>query len=341
MEGYPLPLHGKGAKLFRPSQIVNVLTNIHETDTVQWTPLHSAAVQGNTPTVLKLLQLNAVLDAVTDTGQTPLHLAVYAGSRETVKLLLAWNANTRIATKNEKNTCLHMACEGGWREISTDLIAANADVNATNILERTPLHLAAFAGRADLGAILLRAGANPEAKDVHGWNARQMAELKGHRKFQELLVRATLTEKMPVIRELPPAEWHCQLWDEVIATTQKRVMEDRKEKEKWEKCVEEVAVARRKALGLKAEMAELERVARLEERRKEAARREHEREEARAAMLKDIHILGDVTLGPAKSTNNSKSGRPMPPLSLMGIKDESELRRTPASQMVVRAAGKK
>jgi len=112
LEGFPLPLHGKGGALFRPSQIINVLAEINEIDDNNWTPLHNACVTGNTATVSKLLELGAFIEATTDKGQTPLHLAVYAGSKSSVKVLLANGANPNAVTRNELSSPLHMACQG-------------------------------------------------------------------------------------------------------------------------------------------------------------------------------------------------------------------------------------
>ena len=160
MEGYPLPLHGRGGAIFRPSQIINVLTKVDEMDDINWTPLHNSCVTGNTAAAIKLIELNAFIEAATDKGQTPLHLAVYAGSRPTVQALLANGANPNAVTRYELCTPLHMSCEGGWREITNDLLIAGANPNVCNLLQRTPLHLAGLAGRADIGASLIREGAD-------------------------------------------------------------------------------------------------------------------------------------------------------------------------------------
>lgn len=169
LEGYPLPLHGRGGAIFRPSQIINVLTNVDETDDISWTPLHNACVTGNASAALKLIELNAFIEAATDKGQTPLHLAVYAGSRPTVQALLAKGASANAITRFELSTPLHMACQGGWREISNDLLSAGANPNACNLLERTPLHLAALEGRADIGASLIREGADVRTHPFICW----------------------------------------------------------------------------------------------------------------------------------------------------------------------------
>jgi hypothetical protein len=40
--------------------------------------------------------------------------------------------------------------------------------------------------------------------------------LAQNRQIQELIVRNQMTEKMPIISKLPKAQWHDQLWDEVV-----------------------------------------------------------------------------------------------------------------------------
>jgi ankyrin repeat protein len=113
----PFPLHGETALLFRPSQVINVLQNVHEVDSVKWTPLHTACSNRNVPMVHELLRLGSVVDALTEKGQTPLHLAVYAGCTESCQALLSKRAKVNIPTIHEKNTALHLACDGGWRKI--------------------------------------------------------------------------------------------------------------------------------------------------------------------------------------------------------------------------------
>jgi len=56
-----------------------------------------------------------------------------------------------IATKCECSTPLHIACERGFGQIAELLLKSGADVNACNILQRTPLHCAAVTGRTDIG----------------------------------------------------------------------------------------------------------------------------------------------------------------------------------------------
>ena len=299
-----------------------MLPNINQTDEVGWTPLHNAAVQNNIPMVKKLLELYSEVDAKNDKGQTALHLAILAGSVPIVKALLDYKATVNTYTSYELMSPLHLACEGGYRKIVDMLIDAQADVNVPNFMERTPLHLAALSGRADIGSLLLRAGADPYAKDRHGWNARQMAELRGHRNYQELIVRATMKEKMAVIKELPEASWHCQLWTDVTAANQRKVQEEKDVQAKWDKTLEEWMIAKERAIRERDGEKELDRLRLLEQRRADKIARDKAREELAAQILGANAALSMAEPSSAKSSPSKRlhGERARPPDSLMGIR---------------------
>lgn len=227
LQSYPMPLHGKNAILFRPSQLLTAMEDIHAVDSENWTALHTACVEGNLPTVRSLLELKAKVEVTTNKGYTPLHLTAYSGSLECTKELLKHNADINVHSLFEKQTPLHIACEKGFGEIAQVLLQSGADVKALNSLFRTPLHSAAISGRTDIGTLLLRAGADAHALDAHGWNACQIAELFGHRQMQELIIRATMNIKQAVISELPVMPWHSYVWSEVSKTQVKKMQESR------------------------------------------------------------------------------------------------------------------
>ncbi len=216
LSGYHLPFHGENCGIYRPSQVVNVMEDIHEIDSEKWTSLHSACAVGNVAIVKQLLGFKAQLEAITERGHTPLHLAVYSGSVDCVLELLKKNANVNVATFTELVTPLHMACEKGFAKITQMLLSNYANIHAVNIIGRTPLHCAALTGRSDIALLLLRSGANLHAMDYHGWEAGQIAELMGHTELQELLIREGMTEKQAVMKDLPPAKWHSDIWHEVV-----------------------------------------------------------------------------------------------------------------------------
>jgi ankyrin repeat protein len=184
LSGYHLPFHGENGKLYRPSQVINVMEDIHEMDSEKWTSLHSACANGNTAIVRQLLDYKAHIEAITDKGHRPIHLAVYSGSLECVYELIKRKAQLNVATFEEFTTPLHMACEKGYARIAQLLIQHGADIHARNIMQRTPLHCTAISGRSDIALLLLRSGVDIHAIDIHGWEACQIAELNDHRELQ-------------------------------------------------------------------------------------------------------------------------------------------------------------
>ena len=243
-KGYSMPLHGKGNQVYRPSQVHTVMENVMETDANGWTALHTCACSGNEPLVSNLLKLEIDVDALTMNGETALHLASYSGSIESAMTLLQQGAKIDAATSFEKNQPIHIVADRGWKALLLFFLDNGAKPNSLNLIERTPLHLVAANGRVDLASILLKSGANPYLLDVHGWNARQVAELNGHREVEELLVRVTMTEKMAVIKVLPKAPWHGELWSSLLETQKEKRNEHEKEMRRHEMTMLEVAKAR-------------------------------------------------------------------------------------------------
>mmetsp|Transcript_30356 Transcript_30356/g.28999 ORF Transcript_30356/g.28999 Transcript_30356/m.28999 type:complete len:173 (+) Transcript_30356:353-871(+) len=151
--------------------------------------------------------------------QTALHFATHAACEEGIRLLLDAGADIDKQTHFECSTALYIAASGNSKNICTLLIERGANVNLLNVLQRTALHAAAATGRLETGVLLLKAGASITACDINGWTPRQVAELGDHRPFQELLVRASmkyLHDKTPILKDLPAAPWHCQLWTDMI-----------------------------------------------------------------------------------------------------------------------------
>ena len=91
---------------------------------------------------------------------------------------------------NYGSTALHSAAEKGKDAVATQLVNANANVNAVNNIGNTPLHLAAYFGHSIVADLLLGAGANPKAANKSGKTPAQRAEQQGHRKLAERLRQA-------------------------------------------------------------------------------------------------------------------------------------------------------
>jgi hypothetical protein len=84
-------------------------------------------------------------------GFTALHLAAFFGKAEAASTLIATGAAVNVYSRNELAVQpLHSAAAGRHHEVCRVLIAAGADVNATQRHGYTPLHAAAQHGDAEL-----------------------------------------------------------------------------------------------------------------------------------------------------------------------------------------------
>lgn len=87
------------------------------------TPLHSAAMEGNTKVVEKLIALDHDINAKDVNGTTPLHGAALEGQLETVELLLQKGADANLED-GSGNTPLFMASFNG-HEATMDLLKSH------------------------------------------------------------------------------------------------------------------------------------------------------------------------------------------------------------------------
>jgi ankyrin repeat protein len=114
-------------------------------------------------------------------GFTALHLAAFFGKSEATRILLDSGASVHARGRNDlANQPLHAAAAGRHIEVCRVLVAAGADVNATQHGGSTPLHAAAEHGDVELAELLLSAGADPTARAQDGRTAIDLAEAAGH-----------------------------------------------------------------------------------------------------------------------------------------------------------------
>jgi adenosylhomocysteine nucleosidase len=114
-------------------------------------------------------------------GFTALHLAAFFGKPEIARLLLDAGARLDTYTTNDfANQPLHAAAAGRHIEICRLLLAAGADVNATQHGGYTPLHEAAQHGDVEMVELFLSAGADPTIAVADGGTPVELAEAAGH-----------------------------------------------------------------------------------------------------------------------------------------------------------------
>lgn len=122
-------------------------------------------------------------------GFTPLHLAAFFGQTEAARLLLDAAAQPSVVSRNPLQVMpLHSAAAGSHVGVARLLVAAGADVNATQPHGYTPLHAAAQNGNAELTELLLAAGANPAARTDDGQTPADLATAAGHTALASRLV---------------------------------------------------------------------------------------------------------------------------------------------------------
>ncbi|KAM9624368.1 ankyrin repeat domain-containing protein 27 isoform 3-T5 [Morphnus guianensis] len=132
-----------------------------------YTPLHIAAICGQTSLVDLLVAKGAIVNATDYHGSTPLHLACQKGYQNVTLLLLHYKASTDVQDNNG-NTPLHLACTYGHEDcvkalVYYDVHSCRLDIG--NEKGDTPLHIAARWGYQGIIEVLLQNGANPEIQN--------------------------------------------------------------------------------------------------------------------------------------------------------------------------------
>lgn len=119
--------------------------------------------------------------AFSSDGFTALHYAAFFGKADVAHVLIESGARVDAYTQNAfANQPLHAAAAGRHLEVCRILLAAGADVNATQHGGYTPLHEAAQHGDVELAELFLSAGADPSARQDDGRTPAEGAEAAGH-----------------------------------------------------------------------------------------------------------------------------------------------------------------
>ena len=123
--------------------------------------IHEAAAEGNIRRVKQHLVEGVNVNAKFKDGWTPLHMAAEGGHREIVDLLIAKGADinaTAGAGDGVGWTPLHEAAEGGHKKVVELLIQKGANINVKNGDGRTPMDLAIEHKNAEIADLLRKHG---------------------------------------------------------------------------------------------------------------------------------------------------------------------------------------
>ncbi|KAK2867555.1 hypothetical protein Q8A67_025672 [Cirrhinus molitorella] len=140
------PLHV--AAVCGQSLLIDVLVSkgavVNATDYHALTPLHLSCQKGFQGVTLLLLHYKANTDAQDNNGNTPLHLACMYGHEDCVKALLYFDLHScRLNVQNDKgDTPLHIAARWGYEGIMEVLLENCASTLIHNKAKETPLHCA-------------------------------------------------------------------------------------------------------------------------------------------------------------------------------------------------------
>ena len=187
---------------------------------LEQTPLHYAAMAGDSVGILLLLQSKADVNSVDQRGRTAIHLATENGKTEAVKVLMEKGAEVNLVDKedmapihlaakdgqveatmvllkyganvnsrsNYEMTPLHFAANNAHTELIKVLVSNGADVNSTANEQLTPLHLSADMGHAESAKVLIEKGAKINSASSEGMAPIHVAASNGHTKLLKLLV---------------------------------------------------------------------------------------------------------------------------------------------------------
>uniref|UniRef100_A0A668AB57 Ankyrin repeat domain 52 n=1 Tax=Myripristis murdjan TaxID=586833 RepID=A0A668AB57_9TELE len=180
----------------------------------KWTPLHTAAAEGQMDCLLILVnrkEMADIIDSTDDQGQTALMLAALGSHTDCVHILLEKGAQADAADRKGR-TALHRAAMVGSEDCICALLEHGASALCRDSQGRTPMHLAASCGHTELLRSLLNAATQADSLDsmldYSGYTPTHWAAYHGHERCLDIL----LEKKLFSVQEGNPfTPLHCAL----------------------------------------------------------------------------------------------------------------------------------
>ena len=159
------------------------------------TLLDAAALGGNVELISAMLRAGARPDAEVLVSsrrrRSPLFIATACGHEEAALRLIAAGADVNFVDPVEKCSVLHEAAAGGLLELTEFLLTNGADLGARDEEDGcTPLHVAADEGFDGIVDTLLQRGADMDALDNDGCTPMMGASVRGHTSVVKALLVA-------------------------------------------------------------------------------------------------------------------------------------------------------
>jgi ankyrin repeat protein len=136
---------------------------LNSPDQNQKTPLHLALESGHVDIAKYIIEKGADINLKDKDSASPLHNAAYLGNLEIVDLLLKKGATSLNEGNFRKQTPLHFASERGHPEVAARLLDAGADIEARDMVGRTPLMTTGISKNIEVAEGLIKRGADINA----------------------------------------------------------------------------------------------------------------------------------------------------------------------------------
>ncbi|XP_022081270.1 cortactin-binding protein 2-like isoform X7 [Acanthaster planci] len=150
-------------------------------------PLHLAAVEGDTATICRLIEENHSPTIREIDGSTPVHAAAEHGQLDCLELLLDLGGDANIA-RTDGVTPLHSAAGQGHAGCLSALLDRDCNLCTPDSLGWYPLHWAAANGHAECVRILIDRGAPRDCVTKGGWTPLHCAAKYSHAECLQILL---------------------------------------------------------------------------------------------------------------------------------------------------------
>ena len=151
------------------------IANINARSNNDYTPLHIAAVMGNSVIIKILLGRGALIESPDDKGFRPVHHAIRNGELAAAALLMEHGADIEAQDNEYQHNALYLAVRYGYLEIAQLLLQKKPHLREWSGQGATPLQCAAYYGNLAMIELLLKHGADINERGRYNYTALHVA----------------------------------------------------------------------------------------------------------------------------------------------------------------------